>query len=337
MIKSYIKEKKRKQKIVALCLCTIILILAVLSVVYGDRIYSVSTILKVLSGEEIKGATFAIKTIRVPRMLMGMLSGLAFGIAGNTFQVLLGNSLASPDIIGVTSGASVAAVFSILILGLSGNIVSVIAILAGILVAVLIYGLSSGKGYSNARMVLIGIGMQAFLQGIISWILLKASEFDVSTALRWLSGSLNGVVMEDVYGLTFVVLLAGGALLVMTPDIMMLTLGEAYATTLGARLKRIRLSAIFCAILLIAVTTSVTGPIASVAFLSGPISSRLVGRGRNNMLVSGLTGAVLVLASDFIGQHAWTVRYPVGVITGLLGAPYLIFLLMRMNRKGGNV
>ena len=337
MIKSYIKEKKRKQKIVALCLCTIILILAVLSVVYGDRIYSVSTILKVLSGEEIKGATFAIKTIRVPRMLMGMLSGLAFGIAGNTFQVLLGNSLASPDIIGVTSGASVSAVFSILILGLSGNIVSVIAILAGILVAVLIYGLSSGKGYSNARMVLIGIGMQAFLQGIISWILLKASEFDVSTALRWLSGSLNGVVMEDVYGLTFVVLLAGGALLVMTPDIMMLTLGEAYATTLGVRLKRIRLSAIFCAILLIAVTTSVTGPIASVAFLSGPISSRLVGRGRNNMLVSGLTGAVLVLASYFIGQHAWTVRYPVGVITGLLGAPYLIFLLMRMNRKGGNV
>ena len=337
MIKSYIKEKKRKQKIVALCLCTIILILAVLSVVYGDRIYSVSAILKVLSGEEIKGATFAIKTIRVPRMLMGMLSGLAFGIAGNTFQVLLGNSLASPDIIGVTSGASVSAVFSILILGLSGNIVSVIAILAGILVAVLIYGLSSGKGYSNARMVLIGIGMQAFLQGIISWILLKASEFDVSTALRWLSGSLNGVVMEDVYGLTVVVLLAGGALLVMTPDIMMLTLGEAYATTLGVRLKRIRLSAIFCAILLIAVTTSVTGPIASVAFLSGPISSRLVGRGRNNMLVSGLTGAVLVLASDFIGQHAWTVRYPVGVITGLLGAPYLIFLLIRMNRKGGNV
>lgn len=329
------KKKKRREVLVVLSLLVILLVLASLTMVYGDKIYSFSTIWQVLCGAEIKSATFTIKSLRLPRMLTGLLAGVAFGMAGNTFQSLLRNSLASPDIIGVTSGAGLAAVFSILVLGLSGNKVSFIAIVAGLLVSVISYLVSAGNGYCNTRMILVGIGMQAFLQALISWILLKASQYDVATALRWLSGSLNGVLLENVPRLALVVLVAGGIILYLNSSIMMLSMGEEYAVTLGVKTNRVRMTAMICGILLVAVATSVTGPIASVAFLSGPIASRLVGKGRNNMVAAGLVGAVLVLGADLIGQNAWKTRYPVGVITGLLGAPYLLFLLINMNRKGG--
>lgn len=258
-------------------------------------------------------------------------------MAGNTFQQLLGNPLASPDIIGVTSGASVAAVFGILVLKLPTGIVSFLAVISGLLVSCLIYVLSQGGGFSNARLILTGIGMQAFLNAIISWLLLKASEYDVANALRWLSGSLNGVKLSEVLPLGIVVCAAGCGILLLNRQLTMLQMGESHAVTLGVKSKMVRLVLILLSLLLVAFATSVTGPIASVAFLAGPIASRLCGGGRTNMLSSALVGSVLVLASDLIGQFALPSRYPVGVVTGILGAPYLIFLLLRMNKKSEHV
>lgn len=114
-------------------------------------------------------------------------------------------------------------------------------------------------------------------------------------------------------------------------------LGEEYPITLGAPVQRVQLGSILCALLLTAVATSITGPIASVAFLSGPIASRIVGKGRTNLLASALVGVVLILASELVGQNLFAVRYPVGVITGILGAPYLLLLLLQINKKGERV
>lgn len=230
-----------------------------------------------------------------------------------------------------------AAVFGILVLKLNGGTVSLMAVFSGLLVSALIYFLSQGGGFSNARLILTGIGMQAFLSAVISWMLLKASEYDVANALRWLSGSLNGVKLENVPRLALVVFGAGGAILLLNRQLSMLQLGEAHAVTLGVNVRRIRLALILLALLLVAFATSVTGPVASVAFLSGPIATRLSGNGKNGMLTSALTGSTLVLASDLIGQFALPSRYPVGVVTGILGAPYLLFLLLQMNDKGEHV
>lgn len=328
-------KRNRRCLIVVGVLLVLVGILACIMMIYGNTIYSPEKIIEVLKNNDTKGAAFTIKTLRLPRMIAAVFCGIAFGLAGNTFQKLLGNPLASPDIIGVTSGASVAAVFGILVLKLNGSIVSWMAVLSGVVVSAAIYLLAHGGDFSNGRLILTGIGMQAFLNALISWMLLKASEYDVASALRWLSGSLNGVSMDQLPRLIIAVTAAAAVIFLLNRHLEILQLGNAYATVLGVRMNMVRLGLILCALLLIAFATSVTGPIASVAFLAGPIATKLVGNGRSSLSGSALTGAVLVMTSDLIGQYAFQSRYPVGVITGILGAPYLIFLLTRINRKDG--
>ena len=327
-------KRQRRYILTTGILLLLTLSLAAVMMLYGNTIYSPETVLRVLSGTDAGGAAFTIRTLRFPRMLTAILCGMAFGLSGNTFQQLLGNPLASPDIIGVTSGASVAAVFGILILKLDYGIVAVMAVFSGLLVSALIYFLSHKNGFSNTRLILTGIGMQAFLNSIISWMLLKASEYDVASALRWLSGSLNGVKMDTVPALAAVVFTAGLGILLLSRHPLILQLGEAHAVTLGIPVSITRLLLILLALVLTAFAASVTGPIASVAFLSGPIAARISGRGRSSMLAASLTGSILILISDLVGQFTLPSRYPVGVITGILGAPYLLFLLLRINHKG---
>ena len=327
-------KRQRRYILTTGILLLLTLSLAAVMMLYGNTIYSPETVLRVLSGTDAGGAAFTIRTLRFPRMLTAILCGMAFGLSGNTFQQLLGNPLASPNIIGVTSGASVAAVFGILILKLDYGIVAVMAVFSGLLVSALIYFLSHKNGFSNTRLILTGIGMQAFLNSIISWMLLKASEYDVASALRWLSGSLNGVKMDTVPALAAVVFTAGLGILLLSRHLLILQLGEAHAVTLGIPVSITRLLLILLALVLTAFAASVTGPIASVAFLSGPIAARISGRGRSNMLAASLTGSILILISDLVGQFTLPSRYPVGVITGILGAPYLLFLLLRINHKG---
>lgn len=335
-----IREGYRRRRFrwisVTLLLAMTALILCAAALIVGNTIYPLDTVVKVLLGEQIKGATFAIGTIRFPRMLAGLLVGLAFGIAGSTFQTILRNPLASPDIIGVSSGSSVAAVFCILMLKVSGSIVSISAVTAGLFVAALIYVLSSGGSFSGGRLILIGIGVQAMLNAVISYMLLKASEYDVPGALRWLSGSLNGIQMTKIPSLLLVVTLFGFLIFLLGRHLKILELGEQSAITLGVRTGATRLLLILSAVFLIAFATAVTGPVAFTAFLAGPIAARLVGIGAPNELPSGLVGAILVLGADLIGQFAFDTRFPVGIITGILGAPYLLYLLIRINRTGGS-
>ena len=327
--------KRRARAIIAnVSLIAIVLCICIMMLLYGNTNYSLDVVIRVLRGENIQGANFAIATLRLPRMLSGLLVGIAFGIAGNTFQTMLRNPLASPDIIGVTSGSSVAAVFCILVLGLSGPAVSIISVISGLLVSMLIYLLSKDISFSGSRLILIGIGIQAMLQAAISFLLLKASQYDVPGAMRWLSGSLNGMTMKGIPTLFIVVMVFGIISLLFTKYLQVLELGDEFATTLGIRLNLVRIILILSAVFLIAFATSTTGPIAFVAFLAGPVASKIVGRGSSNVLASGLVGALLVLSSDMIGQYVFSTRFPVGVITGILGAPYMLFLLICINRRG---
>ncbi|BCN29449.1 FecCD family ABC transporter permease [Anaeromicropila herbilytica] len=333
--KGYLHRRNRWMIVTSL-LVILTLILSTTMLLLGNTRYPLEVVLRVLMGEEIRGASFAIGTIRLPRMLSGLLVGIAFGIAGSTFQTMLRNPLASPDIIGVTSGSSVAAVFCILVLELSGSIVSIAAVITGLIVAILIYLLSKGGSFSGGKLILIGIGVQAMLSAVISYLLLRASQYDVPGALRWLSGSLNGMQMSSIPVLFLIVFIFGLVILLLGRHLKILELGEQLAITLGLNANQTRILLVLSSVFLIAFATSVTGPVAFVAFLAGPIAGRLIGNGTSNTLPAGLVGAILVLGADLIGQYAFDTRFPVGIITGILGSPYLLILLIQMNRRGGS-
>lgn len=336
IIKGY-KRRNARYLVTCLILLAIVIFLICFEMIYGKTIYSPKTIIGNILGTTNEGS-FTIMTLRLPRTIAGLLCGLAFGMAGNTFQKILQNPLASPDIIGITSGSSLAAVIAILIFGLSGSLVSLLAVIVGLGVAASIYALANGSGFSHGRLILIGIGCNAMLNAIISWILLNTSSYQLSGALRWLSGSLNSAKIDNIPLLAVIVVSAGIAILVLNKNLEAMQLGDEFSQTLGANPNLTRILLILFSLLLTAFATAVSGPIASVSFLSGPIATRLSGSaGKGNMIASALTGAALVLAADMVGQYVFPARYPVGLITGIIGAPYLLFLLISMNKKGSGV
>lgn len=328
-----IKSHRIKYKIILTIMAIILLILVCLNMTIGEKNYSLMEVIHTLLSSE---NNYIIMKLRLPRTLAGIFCGIAFAIAGNTFQTLLGNPLASPDIIGVSSGSTVAAVFCILFLNLNRGLVSVIAVLAGAVSALLIYKLASKDGYSTNRLILTGIGTQAFFSALINWMIKNASEYDVPTAMRWMSGNLNGITTDTLPLLIVIVLLALITMNYLSNSLQALELGENYATVLGVNVDVTRSLLILISVVLIAFATAISGPISSIAFLSGPIAGRLYSKNQINTIPAALTGAILVLAGDFIGQNLLPTRYPVGIITGILGAPYLVYLLIKQN-KGGSI
>ena len=291
-------------------------------------------LLRVLTGTDIPGTSFAVLDLRLPRAVLSILAGMSFGLGGVIFQTLLRNPLASPDIIGISAGASAGAVFAIIVLGWSGVAVSIAAIAVGLAVAMLIYLLAWQDGVSGARLILIGIGLSAMLNSMIAYLLARAPAWTLQDALRWLTGSVNGATLDQALPVLLSLGGFGGTLLLRHSRLEAMRLGDDTAAALGVALSREKMLTVLCAVGLIAVATAVAGPVAFVAFLSGPIAVRIAGTGKSPLVAAALVGAMLVLVGDFIGQHLLTSRYPVGVVTGALGAPYLVFLIIRANRTG---
>ena len=300
----------------------------------GPTLTTPGQLLRIFAGHDVPGASFAVTELRLPRATLSVLTGMSFGLGGVIFQTLLRNPLASPDIIGISAGASAAAVFAIVILGWSGAAVSVTAVIAGLGVALLIYLLAWRDGVSGARLILVGIGLAAMLDSLIAYVLSRAPSWTLQDALRWLTGSVNGATLDEALPLLLALLVLGGLLLARRGNLEAMRLGDDTAAALGVPLARDKVIAVMAAVGLIAVATAVSGPIAFVAFLSGPIAKRIAGPGRSPLIPAALVGALLVLIGDYTGQHLLAGRFPVGVVTGALGAPYLIYLIIRSNRTG---
>jgi len=330
------KKRHRRRVGTLIALSAIVLALFATMLMLGNTVYPVSDVLAVLSGQRVPGASFAVGTLRLPRALTGILAGIAFGVAGTTFQTMLRNPLASPDVIGITSGASAAAILSLVVLKWNGPATMLLSLVAGIATALLIYAAARGGEATGGRLILIGIGVGAMFDAVVSYLLLGAAEWDLAVAARWMTGSLNGSRMEDVPPLAIAVTILLPAVLLLGRNLRALELGDAFAATLGVRVDRTRVVLMVSAVALACFATATTGPIAFVAFLAGPIAARLIGSTSSLTVPAALMGACLVLGADLIGQFAFDTKFPVGVITGILGAPYLIYLLIRTSRRGGS-
>lgn len=329
-------RRRRRRTLVVGILGVLVVAVFAVSLMIGRTFYSPAEVLAVVFGQDADGATFTVGTLRLPRAVLAVLAGACFGLGGVTFQTMLRNPLASPDIIGISSGASAAAAFAIIVLGIDGPARSAFAIAAGLGVALLIYLLSSKGGVAGTRLILVGIGIAAILTSLTNYLLSRAGSWDLQEALRWLTGSLNGAGWEQVLPTLVALAVLAPVLLGQSVNLESLTLGDDTAAGLGVRVNRTRLVAVVAAVGLVAFATAACGPIAFVAFLSGPIAARLLGPNGSLLVPSALVGALLVLVADLVGQFAIGTRYPVGVVTGVLGAPFLLYLIVRQHRTGGN-
>lgn len=328
-------RRKQHNAAVAIALLLLLVALCVVSLLVGETNYSLRDVVNVLSGQIVPGASYAIGEIRLPRLALGVLVGVAFGLAGCVFQTMLRNQLASPDIIGISAGASATGVVAILVFRLPQTLVSLWALVGALAVATGIYLLSYRRGsFAGTRLILVGIGFTAILQSVVTFVLSRAAAWDLPTATRWLNGSLNGATWERVIPVMVVTIIVLPILVLQLRNLEMLRLGDDTAAALGVHVGRSRVILIVGAVTLISVATAAAGPIAFVAFMSEPIAARLMRGGIFIPLVAAIVGAVLTVGADFIGQNLLGARYPVGVITGVLGAPFLIYLLIRSHRKG---
>jgi iron complex transport system permease protein len=290
---------------------------------------------------------FAVRELRLPRVLAAIVVGFGLGISGAIFQSLARNGLVSPDIVGVNSGASFAALV-VIVLGTQARgqgdslevpygLIAPAALLGAFAAAIAIYVMGYRKGLSPYRLVLVGIGVTAVLQAGIAYALtLTRFPFATELAFRWTIGSMYGVDWTEV----FPGLLALGALLVVIVLVLRplgaLLLGDDTATGLGSRVERDRLLLLAIAVCFAALTVALAGPVGFVAFIAPHIAWALLRlHGPLLIIAAGLTGAILTALADFIGQRALApVELPLGAVTALIGAPYFLVLLYRTNRIG---
>ncbi|WP_354180162.1 iron chelate uptake ABC transporter family permease subunit [Arthrobacter sp. UYP6] len=318
----------------AAVLAAAVVVLFAVNILLGTYTVTIPDFFRILGGEQIPGATFIVMESKLPRAVIGLMVGAAFGISGSIFQTMLRNPLASPDIIGISYGASASAVTAIVVFGAAGSTVSLAALCGALVVALAIYLLSRGGAAAGYRLILVGIGFAAVMQSVVTFLMTRSDVRTASQALVWLNGSLNSSSWDRAIPLAFSLLVLLPAAAVLARHLRGLELGDDTAAGLGLRVEASRLGLLATGVALAAVATAAAGPVSFIAFLSGPIARRLLG-GRNSLAVSALVGAVIVLAADFAGANLVPgISLPVGVVTGVLGAPFLLWLLVTSNRVG---
>ncbi len=328
------RRARTRSTTVCLGLVAALVVVAAIALTLGDYPLSPGQLAATLLGHGTTASSFIVLGLRLPRLLVGLLVGVCFGLSGTTFQNLLRNPLASPDIIGISYGASAGGVLAILLLGWSGMAVSGLALAGALVSAALIYALAWRGGLSGYRFVLVGVGVSALMLAVVDYLMTRANLFEASAALVWLTGSLNGSSAGQLHPLALACLVLVPLTLLTGRTLLVLQLGDDVAASVGLRVEAARLTAIALGVMLAAVATAAAGPVGFVAFVAGPVAKRLTRGSGPSLVPAALVGALVVVSSDVAGQHLLPVELPVGVVTAAVGAPYLLFLLVRSNRAG---
>ncbi len=296
----------------------------------GARIASPAQLLEVFSGGGRGALRFMVLQDRLPAVVAAVLAGAALALSGGLFQRLLRNPLASPDIIGVGYGASAATVIGMLVLGVSGWALTGLALVGALAVAAAILAMSLGKGDMGARLVLSGLAIGAALAAVVNLLLTRTDVRSAADALRWITGSVTDATWEKLGLLALCLAVLALLTALVAPRLALLELGDDAARALGVRVTAARIAVVALGAALCAVAVAVVGPLSFVAFMCHPLATRLLGR-RGNLAVTALTGSTLVVVSDLLAAHLFGIGHglPVGVVTGALGAVFLLLLLSK--------
>jgi iron complex transport system permease protein len=305
------------------------------SLTLGDFPIPFSDVVATLLGGGSDDGAFVVRTLRLPRGLAALLVGAAYGLSGAIFQRLARNPLASPDVIGVTAGAAAFALGAIVVADRSGGDVTAAALAGATGTSVAVYLLAYRRGVTGHRLVLVGIGVTAVMQAIVSYLLTRGRIEDIHRAAVWLTGSLNGRGWDEIrpVGLALAVLVP--VALGLARHLRTLDLGDDAARGLGTRVEPVRAALLLVGVALAALATAAAGPIGFVALVAPQIARRLVTGGSAALLPSAACGALLLVASDLVARRLLApTELPVGVVTAVLGAPVLLWLIARANSIG---
>ncbi|MBR6569479.1 MAG: iron ABC transporter permease [Clostridia bacterium] len=288
---------------------------------------------KLLSGDELQLRVFT--TLRLSRTLVGLMGGFALGVAGFVYQTVFRNPLASPDIIGVSSGASAGAAAGILLLSGAASVTA--SAFAGAVAAVLLaLGLASlDRSGRNSTIVLAGVAVHSLAQTALMCLKLTADpERELASIEYWIMGSLNGVSAYAIGGNLALCAVCLAALFVLHRQIVLLSAEEGEARMLGVNVHLLRLIVLLIATLTVADVVSLTGLI-SFAGLLAPHGARLLTKNNRvgTMLLSGILGAAILLAADLLARSVAATELPVSIFTSLIGAPFLISLIVRGRKS----
>lgn len=338
--------------LVGLVLLLVVLALSCVALALGTRWIPLGDVLTGLIGEADRATTLTVQRFRLPRIVVGVLVGAALGLSGALVQAVTRNPIAAPDVIGVTAGASFGAVLVLLAFGgttfgyggaaaeLSRIGLPMGAVLGAFVAAAIVLtvgssrALGSGLAFSTQRVVLVGIVCHAAFIGLVHWALASGDVDQASKAAVWLVGSLHGRGWEHVAGVAVALVVLLPVALLLGRRLGVLGLGEPSAATLGVPVARTQLGLFVVAFALAGTAAAAAGPVDFVALLAPQIARRLVRSPGVPLVASALTGAVILLSADLVARLLIPgVELPAGAVTALIGAPYLLWLVVRSGGR----
>ncbi|MEV0176357.1 iron ABC transporter permease [Streptomyces sp. NPDC050803] len=325
--------------LVALVLAAAAFLVFCVSIAVGDFPIGLPQVIATILGRGEQVDEFVIMDLRMPRALAGLVVGVALGVSGAITQSIARNPLASPDVLGITGGASAVAVFLVTVSGGASAAItdsvglSAAALMGGLGTGLLVYFLAWRRGIDGLRLILIGISVSAVMEAITTWLLVTADIRDVALAQAWLVGSLDdrswGEVRIALWGTLVLLIVVSCAAFQFKP----MHFGDEVAAGLGVRYAAVRAVLLLCAVLLAGVAVSAAGPVPFVALVAPQVAMRLARCPTPPMVASGLAGAVLLIGSDLVARTALPITLPVGVVTAAIGGPFLVYLLVRANLR----
>ncbi|GAA3264826.1 FecCD family ABC transporter permease [Streptomyces lavendulae] len=311
------------------------LALAVVLIGTGDFEIAPADVVRTLLGNGSPADDFIVNDLRLPRVLVAVLVGAALGMAGAVFQSVSRNPLGSPDLLGFGYGSAVGALVVIVLFKGGATEVAAGAVAGGVLAGAAVYLLAYKQGVHGYRLVLVGIGSSAVLVAVIQYLIAKAQLVEATRAMVWLTGSLAGRDWSQVWPLLATCALLFPLVLGQNRALRMIEMGDDSAYALGVPVERTRMLLMLAAVLLTTAAAAAAGPISFVALAAPQLARRLTRSPGPNLLTGALMGAVLLLASDLASQRAFGAdQLPVGVVTGLVGGVYLLWLLVTERRAG---
>lgn len=320
----------RRSLVVAAVLTGLLLPMGVIVMMTGSFDVDAAAFWAALSGHGDPRVVRVLEGIRLPRFVGGVVVGAALGLSGAVFQTISRNPLGSPDIIGFVTGAATGAIVAILVFDAPAAVVSAAAVVTGLLTALAVAALAAGRGSGGYRLVLVGIGVGALLAAVNDMLLTRSQRDDAIAAQIWLVGTLNARGWAEVMPTVIAVLVLVPMLLLFRSALHALELGDDVAKQTGVAVGTVRLGTMAVAVALAAFATATAGPISFVALAAPQLMARIGRSPSIPLLGSAAMGAVLLVAADLLSQYLpLGLSAPVGLVTGVLGGGYLLWLLSR--------